>query len=70
MVDTENAVIVFTALDRCDACGAQAVSQASLDGGTELLFCLHHRKKHADKLDAEGWDIVDDYEAIADLVGV
>lgn len=39
----------FTALDRCDRCGAQAQVRAVLPTG-ELLFCGHHGRRHADAL--------------------
>ena len=41
---------VFTALDRCDRCGAQARVRALLPGGGDLLFCGHHGRLHADAL--------------------
>ena len=46
----------LTALDRCDSCGAQAYVRAVL-GGSELLFCGHHAKRHEEKLRpiAEVW---------------
>lgn len=40
----------FTALDRCDRCGAQAYVRVELSTGGELLFCAHHAREHADKL--------------------
>jgi hypothetical protein len=52
-------VISLTAQDRCDGCGAQAFSIA-VRGGTTLLFCKHHRRKSTEKLEAEGWSIIDD----------
>lgn len=69
MVDTKNPVLVFTAEDRCDACGAQAYTLARHeDRPTELLFCLHHRKRVEDKLLDEGWELIDDTVAIENLV--
>lgn len=46
----------ITGLDRCDSCGAQAYVRVVL-GGSELLFCGHHAKKHEAKLRpmAEVW---------------
>lgn len=41
----------FNALDRCDACGAQAYAGATVNG-TELLFCAHHTRKYEAKLRA------------------
>jgi hypothetical protein len=40
----------LTALDRCDRCGAQAYVRVELDSGSELLFCAHHGREHADRL--------------------
>jgi len=40
----------FTALDRCDRCGAQAYVRVQLISGGELMFCAHHAREHADKL--------------------
>ena len=42
--------MAFTALDRCDRCGAQARVRALLPGGGDLLFCGHHGRLHADAL--------------------
>lgn len=46
----------LSALDRCDSCGAQAYVRVVL-GGSELLFCAHHARKHEAKLRpmAEVW---------------
>ena len=46
----------LTAFDRCDACGAQAYIRVAV-GGSELLFCAHHGRKHQEKLStiAESW---------------
>jgi hypothetical protein len=43
---------MFSALDRCDRCGAQARVRATLAGGGDLLFCGHHARLHADALAA------------------
>src|SRR3954451_21446687 len=40
----------FTALDRCDRCGAQAYVRVQLISGGELLFCAHHAREHAEKI--------------------
>ena len=40
----------FTALDRCDRCGAQAYVQVELVEGAELLFCGHHARQYEVKL--------------------
>ena len=39
----------LTAMDRCDACGAQAYIAAEVNG-SELLFCAHHGRKYEEKL--------------------
>lgn len=51
-----SATTPLTALDRCDACGAQAYVRVHLASG-EFLFCGHHAAKHGDKLrpDAIHW---------------
>lgn len=79
MIDMDHPVVEFNALDRCDAsalglngvkgsCGAQAVTLAQRDDmPTELLFCLHHRKKFVEALRQDEWDIIDDDEAISRL---
>lgn len=40
----------FTALDRCDRCGAQAYVRVELASGGELMFCAHHAREHSEKL--------------------
>ncbi len=50
----------FTALDRCDRCGAQAYVRVELSSGGELLFCAHHAREHADKLQEVACTIHDD----------
>lgn len=68
MVDTDTPLIEFSVEDRCDRCGAQAYSLARKhDAASELLMCLHHRREYADNMMDEGWEIVDDYEAIERL---
>ncbi len=50
----------FTALDRCDRCGAQAYVRVELSTGGELLFCAHHARQHAEKLHQIAAAIQDD----------
>jgi hypothetical protein len=47
----EQALVEYrlTAMDRCDACGAQAYI-AAVVGGSELLYCAHHGRKFEEKL--------------------
>lgn len=67
MIDTKNPSIEFTALDRCDRCGAQAyVSATKFE--LELLFCLHHGKQHNLALEVDGWTMGYDFSAIDRLV--
>ncbi len=55
----------FTALDRCDRCGAQAYVRVELSSGGELLFCAHHAREHADKLQQVAAAIQDDTGRLA-----
>jgi predicted HD phosphohydrolase len=50
----------FTALDRCDRCGAQAYVRVELSSGGELLFCAHHAREHGEKLQQVAAAIQDD----------
>lgn len=45
--------------DRCDRCGAQAFTRATLAAG-ELLFCAHHGRAYLDKLVEVAEDIAMD----------
>ena len=49
----------LSAADRCDSCGAQAYIAAEVNG-SELLFCAHHGRQHADALKSKGAAIVDE----------
>lgn len=42
---------MFTTLDRCDRCGAQAKTRALLSAGM-LLFCGHHGREYTAGLEA------------------
>lgn len=55
----------LTAADRCDRCGAQAYVRVTLPGGSELLFCAHHGKEHADKLKQVALKIQDESSKIS-----
>lgn len=55
----------FTAQDRCDRCGAQAYVRVELLSGGELLFCAHHAREHADKLQQVAASIHDDTERLS-----
>ena len=53
----------FTALDRCDRCGAQAFVRAVLTTG-DLLFCAHHGRKYNEVLTATALAVEDGTESI------
>jgi hypothetical protein len=44
---------MFSALDRCDRCGAQAKARVMFSGGT-LLFCGHHIKAYGPEAERHG----------------
>jgi len=46
--------------ERCDRCGARAAVRAVLPGGSDLLFCAHHGREHAQRLRAVAIEIRDD----------
>lgn len=52
-------VLPLTATDRCDRCGARAYVLAIFDGGSELLLCAHHGRKHRERLVETAAVIVD-----------
>lgn len=53
----------FTALDRCDRCGAQAFVRAVLSSG-DLLFCAHHGRVYAGVLATRALVVEDASESI------
>lgn len=59
----------FTALDRCDRCGAQAYVRVELSTGGELLFCAHHAREHNDKLQEVAAAIQDETGRLAQTPG-
>jgi hypothetical protein len=54
----------LNASDRCDRCGAQAFVRVTMASGSELLFCSHHSKEHADKLKQVALKIHDESQRI------
>ena len=58
MVDIDNPVLDFTAMDRCSRCGAQALALAQHEEFGEFLFCGHHMRDHEDFLLDSGWEII------------
>jgi hypothetical protein len=63
MATTALAPHAFTALDRCDRCGAQAFVRAVLTTG-DLLFCAHHGRKYNEALTATALAVEDGSDAI------
>lgn len=53
----------MTALDRCDACGAQAYVRVEMPYGV-LMFCGHHANAHLEKLAASAVSVRDERERI------
>jgi len=45
-------VAVLTAADRCDRCGARAVTRVVLPAGHDLVFCRHHSRRYDQALRA------------------
>jgi hypothetical protein len=65
-VDIVDRVRMFEATDRCDQCGSQAYA-ASYHGTSELLWCVHHYRDHADALAAKATLVIIDVTAIKNL---
>lgn len=69
MLDTTEQMVSFSALDRCDRCGAQAYAQAEKMGAASvLLFCFHHSKEFMDALLDGDWMVRWDVENMSALV--
>lgn len=49
-VASKSSATELTALDRCDACGAQAYVRVTTANGP-LFFCAHHASQHKSKLE-------------------
>ena len=65
--------VSFTAHDRCDRCGSQALSVARKAGRSDLLFCGHHNREHEPELLTQGWEVIFDaatYESYRQPVAV
>lgn len=54
----------FSAADRCDACGAQALVRAVLPIGSALIFCGHHANAHRPALLASGAALYDETDRL------
>lgn len=59
-METELDMVSFTAHDRCDRCGHQALAVAK-KGDLELMFCWHDKVKHEDALLKTGWTVIADH---------
>jgi hypothetical protein len=64
LTEIDEKVWTLTALDRCDACDAQALVHVKGVVG-ELMFCGHHYNK-ADKvkLEAFAYEIIDERDKV------
>jgi hypothetical protein len=49
---------VFTDADRCDRCGARAISRVTFTGGGELYFCGHHTRRYDEALRSVDAEVV------------
>lgn len=58
MTNVLESQVPFTALDRCDKCGAQARVRATLVNG-ELYFCGHHARETGNKLVLQSLHVYD-----------
>lgn len=65
-MNTQHPNVSFNATDRCDRCPAQAYALYQKDG-MDLVFCLHHAKKHNLVLECEGWEAAFDFDGIERL---
>jgi len=50
--------VPLTAADRCDRCGARATMRLVFGGGSDLLLCGHHARKHDDAIQASAAEVV------------
>lgn len=58
-VEAPSQIPTLTTADRCDLCGSRAYVQVTFSTG-DLLFCGHHSKKFATKIEETGTIKVDD----------
>jgi hypothetical protein len=54
---------LLTAKDLCDACSSRAYVYVEFESG-ELLFCLHHWKKHQNSISETAIEVLDESEQI------
>lgn len=48
---------LLTAADRCDHCGAGAAYLVWKEAVGDLLFCVHHWRKHFPSMADQGWAV-------------
>ena len=64
MTELDDKIWTLTALDRCDACDAQALVHVKGMAG-ELMFCGHHyNNADKEKLGAFAFEIIDEREKV------
>ena len=64
MTELDDKTWTLTALDRCDACDAQALVHIKGVNG-ELMFCGHHyNNANKEKLEAFAFEIIDEREKV------
>jgi len=59
----------LNAYDLCDLCGAPAYVRVILPGSTELLFCGHHNRQHANALAKVAVEIHDETSRLTEKPG-
>jgi hypothetical protein len=62
--------VQLTAADRCDRCGAQAYVRVVMPSGSELLFCAHHGREHADALAQANAEVHDESERLIETPAI
>lgn len=59
----ESSDYLLTIKDLCDACSARAYVYVEFESG-ELLFCLHHWKKHEEKINETALTVLNETDQI------
>lgn len=57
--DVSGIAKTMDARDRCDGCSSAALYRLGKDGHADLSLCHHHGHRHADKLEENGWSLID-----------
>lgn len=50
--------VLLNAADRCDRCSAAAAYIVHREDIGDLMFCLHHWRKHFPSMSPQGWVVV------------